>query len=73
VLKGGRVQAVPLSATIVKAYAERAGLEVIRHKSVDTLRGYVTDLFHELRAQRSSDVRRGPCCGGARRAAHHAH
>ena len=82
VKKGGRVQAVPLSAfsaaQLVKAYAERAGLdpaayaghslrsgfltsaaesgasvfkmmEVSRHKSVDTLRGYVrrADLFHE--------------------------
>ena len=82
VLKGQRVQAEPLSAfsaaQIVKAYAERAGLdpvlfaghslrsgfltsaaeagdsvfkmmEVSRHKSVDTLRGYVrrADLFHE--------------------------
>ena len=82
VLKGQRVQAGPLSpfsaAQIVKAYAERAGLdpvqfaghslrsgfltsaaeagasvfkmmEVSRHKSVDTLRGYVrrADLFRE--------------------------
>jgi integrase len=82
VLKGRRVQAAPLTphscAQIVKAYAERAGLdpvhfsghslrsgfltsaaeagasvfkmmEVSRHKSVDTLRGYVrrADLFHE--------------------------
>jgi integrase len=82
VLKGQRLQAVPLSAfsaaQIVKTYAERAGLdpvqfaghslrsgfltsaaesgasvfkmmEVSRHRSVDTLRGYVrrADLFHE--------------------------
>jgi site-specific recombinase XerD len=82
VLKGQRVQAVPLTphsaAQIVKAYAERAGLDpaqfaghslrsgfltsaaeagasifkmmdVSRHKSVDTLRGYVrrADMFNE--------------------------
>ena len=82
VLKGQRVQAVPLTprsaAQVVRAYAERAGLdpvhfaghslrsgfltsaaeagasvfkmmEVSRHKSVATLRGYVrrADLFHE--------------------------
>jgi integrase len=82
VAKGGRVLAAPLSAfsaaQVVKASAERAGLdpvqfsghslrsgfftsaaesgasvfkmmEVSRHKSFDTLRGYVrrADLFHE--------------------------